>query len=190
MLALTAGAAGCSDDVTNTASDRAALADPFEREGGEDVAPDSIVGLEVSAVGVVTEVLSDEALRLGRDGLGALQDTPQEGTGLDYDYDYDYGEYLVEDDEELEDDDAASTGVLVVDGKGLRSVEEGEAVRVSGTVRRLDLDRIESLYDIDLAEESLVGDEGSLVVVADTITEADTLGQAAGAGTASPSSGS
>lgn len=189
MLALTAGAAGCgSDDVTNTAADRAALADPFEREGGEDVAPDSIVGLEVSAVGVVTEVLSDEALRLGRDGLGALQDTPQEGTGLDYDYDY--GEYLVEDDEELEDDDAASTGVLVVDGKGLRSVEEGEAVRVSGTVRRLDLDRIESLYDIDLAEESLVGDEGSLVVVADTITEADTLGQAAGAGTASPLSGS
>lgn len=187
VLAISAGTAGCSEDVTNTAADRAALADPFERE--EDVAVDGLVGLEVTIVGNVDEVLSDEALRVGRDGLGSSEDTQQEGAGLDYDYDYYDNEDLVEYDEEFEDDDAVDVGVLVVDGTGLPSVEEGEAVRVSGTVRRLDPDRIEALYDIDLADEVLGDDEGAPVIVADTITEADAIGQAPGAGTANPSPG-
>ncbi len=188
LLAISTGAAGCSsDDVTNTTADRAALADPFEREKVQEVAIDSLVGLEVTAVGNVDEVLSEEALRIDRDGLGSFEDAEQGHDPLDYDFDYyDYGS-LVEYDEEFEDDDAADEGVLVVDAKGLADVEEGEEIRLSGTVRRLDPDQIESSYDIDLADEDLGDYQGSLVIVADTITSVDTIGQGTGNGAASPS---
>lgn len=153
LLAISAGAAGCSsDDVTNTSADRAALADPFEREKAQEVVIDGFVGLEVTAVGDVEEVLSEEALRIDRDGVGSFQDAGQERGRLGYDFDYYNHGALVEHDEEFEDDDAADQGVLVVDATGLPTFKEGEEIRLSGTVRRLDLDQIESAYDIGLAD--------------------------------------
>ncbi len=181
MIVIGIGAAGCStdeatDDASSVVADEGVDADPVI---DEDTATDGLVGLEVTAVGNVSEVLSDEALRLDRDGLGedtdedADADTELGGPYDYYDYDYYDYDYLVEYDEEFEDDDAAQDGVLVVDATGLKSFDEDASVRVSGTVRQFDQDTIESLYEIDLADDTFDEYENQLVIVADTIEAAD-----------------
>lgn len=201
MLAIGIGTVGCSadeatEDTTSVVADEGVDADPVV---DEDTASDGLVGLEVTAVGNVSEVLSDEAMRLDRDGLGEAGDEGADATdelGGPYDYyDYDYYDYdyLVEYDEEFEDDDAAQEGVLVVNGTGLETFDEDASVRVSGTVREFDQDSIELLYGVDLDDDIFDEYENQMVIVADTIEPVDAPAAAAGAPTAgsspSPSEG-
>ncbi len=141
-----------------------------------DVAVDSMVGLEVSAVGNVSDVLSAEAMRIDRDGLGNVEDRGEVGSALesDYDYDYDYYDYddLTEYDADFGDDDVTDDGVLVVDAAGLQSFDVDQPVRVSGTVRRFDQDIIESLYEVNLEDDVFDSYEDSLVIVADSVQAA------------------
>lgn len=201
MLAIGIGTVGCSadeatEDTTSVVADEGVDADPVV---DEDTASDGLVGLEVTAVGNVSEVLSDEAMRLDRDGLGEAGDEGADAAdelGGPYDYyDYDYYDYdyLVEYDEEFEDEDAAQEGVLVVNGTGLETFDEDASVRVSGTVREFDQDSIELLYGVDLDDDIFDEYENQMVIVADTIEPVDAPAAAAGAPTAgsspSPSEG-
>lgn len=201
MLAIGIGTVGCSadeatEDTTSVVADEGVDADPVV---DEDTASDGLVGLEVTAVGNVSEVLSDEAMRLDRDGLGEAGDEGADATdelGGPYDYyDYDYYDYdyLVEYDEEFEDEDAAQEGVLVVNGTGLETFDEDASVRVSGTVREFDQDSIELLYGVDLDDDIFDEYENQMVIVADTIEPVDAPAAAAGAPTTgsspSPSEG-
>lgn len=182
VITLGLGAVSCgtdeqgSDDTSAAAAGESTGDDVVEEDdpAEDDVAVDSIVGLEVTAVGNVSEVLSDEAMRIDRDGLGG-DDGDEEQAGSvdawDYDYDYDYYDYtyLTEFDEEYGDADVVDDGVLVVDAAGLSDVDPGQSVRVSGTVRRFDQDVIESLYEVDLADDVFDGYADSLVIVADSV---------------------
>lgn len=196
MLAIGVGAVGCSadeatEDTSSVVADEGVDADAVI---DEDTATDGLVGLEVTAVGNVSEVLSDEAMRLDRDGLGEEGDGDGDGSaelGGPYDYyDYDYYDYdyLVEYDEEFGDDDAAQDGVLVVSATGLESFDDDASVRVSGTVRQFDQDSIESLYEIDLADDTFDEYENQLVIVADTVEPADAPAAAQASATGSSAS--
>lgn len=174
-LAMVTAACGGDDAVQAEASST----DTTVLESG--VTVDSVVGLEVTAVGNVSELLSDEAMRIDRDGLGNDEDQGEVGTAdvddWDYDYDYDYYEYdeLTEYDEDFDDDDLADEGVLVVSAAGLQDREVDEAVRVSGTLRSFDQDTIESLYEINLEDDVFDAYENSLVLVADSVQSASAV---------------
>lgn len=145
-------------------------------EASTEVTTDSIVGLEVTTVGNVVEVLSEEAVRIDRDGLGTPEDEDDAvvtETEVVYDYDYyDYG-YLTSYDDEFGDDDL-DEGVLVVGGlDSLAQQGLTDEVRVSGTIRRFDKDVLEEVYELDLPDDEL-GEEGdALVIVADTVSATD-----------------
>lgn len=175
VLALALGTAACGgEDATQAEASPATTA-----EVGSGVAVDSVVGLEVTAVGNVGELLSDEAMRIDRDGLGNAEDQGEIGAAdvddWGYDYDFDYYEYddLTEYDDDFEDDDLADEGVLVVSAAGLQDRQVDEAVRVSGTIRSFDQDTIESLYEINLEDDVFDSYEDSLVLVADSVQPAD-----------------
>lgn len=174
VLALGLGTASCGEDVTDT--DDSATGDAAVTttdDVADDVAVESVVGLEVTAVGNVSDRLSDEAIRIDRDGLGALEDKGEVGVENSWDYEYDYNyydyDYLTEYDEDYGDDDLADEGVLVVDAGGLRDYEVDEEVRVSGTVRRFDQSLLESLYEVELEDDVFDDYEDSLVIVADSV---------------------
>jgi hypothetical protein len=182
VLALALGTAACGDDDATEAEASPAAT----TEVDSDVAVDSVVGLEVTAVGNISEVLSDEAMRIDRDGLGNAEDQgeigPRDADDWGYDYDYDYYDYddLTEYDEDFGDDDVADEGVLVVDAAGLQDRKVDEAVRVSGTIRRFDQDTIESLYEINLEDDLFDSYEDSLVLVADSVKPATAAAAASG----------
>lgn len=145
-------------------------------EASTEVTTDSIVGLEVTTVGNVVEVLSDEAIRIDRDGLGspdADDDEVVTESEVVYDYDYyDYG-YLTAYDGEFGDDDL-DRGVLVVGGlDSLAQQGPTDEVRVSGTIRRFDKDVLEEIYELDLPDDELDEEGDALVIVADTVTAVD-----------------
>lgn len=171
VLALTLGTAACgeedfgSEDVDTTYDNV---------DVSQEVAVDSIVGLEVSAVGNVSDILSSEAVRLDRDGLGDVEDQGEVGREYVYDYDYYDSDFLTEYDDDFGDADVVDEGVLVVGPEDVLSQRDvDEAVRVSGTVRRYDQDTLESVYELDLTGDEFddVGD--MLVIVADSVSPAD-----------------
>lgn len=173
-LALLGGVTACSEgEASETDTD----ADAITETSSDQVSVDSMAGLEVTAVGNISDILSDEALRLDRDGLGNAEDQGEVGSPLeswDYEYDYDYYDYddLTGYDEDFDDADLTDEGVLVVTGAGIQGRKVDEAVRVSGTVRRFDQDSIESVYDVDLEDDTYDQYEDSLVIVADSIKPA------------------
>ncbi len=187
VLALGLGAASCGEDLTDTADpDTGDTGVTTTDDVADDVAVESVVGLEVTAVGNVSDRLSDEAIRIDRDGLGATEDKGEVGVedpgSYDYDYDYDYDDYdyLTEYDEDYGDDALADEGVLVVDAAGLRDVEVDEEVRVSGTLRRFDQSLLESLYEIELEDDVFDDYEDSLVIVADSVRRASSAAASSG----------
>jgi hypothetical protein len=184
VAALALGTAACGgEDATEADASPVATT---EVDSG--VAVDSVVGLEVTAVGNVSERLSDEAIRIDRDGLGNAEDQGEVGPDLgDYGYDYDYYEYdyLTEYDEDFDDADLADEGVLVVSASGLQSRKVDEAVRVSGTLRSFDQDVIESLYEINLEDDVFDAYENSLVLVADSVQSASAPAAKRGGGASS-----
>lgn len=170
MVGLTAA---CGEEDFGTADVETTYDDV---EASTEVTTDSIVGLEVTTVGNVVEVLSDEAIRIDRDGLGspdADDDEVVTETEVVYDYDYyDYG-YLTAYDGEFGDDDL-DRGVLVVGGlDSLAQQGPTDEVRVSGTIRRFDKDVLEEVYELDLPDDELDEEGDALVIVADTVTAVD-----------------
>jgi hypothetical protein len=152
------------------------VSDSGESESGPTtlaVATDSIVGLEVTAVGNVAEIVDVDAFRLDRDGLGSpaddIQQLPDTEYGY-YDFDYDDFEDLTKNDEEFDDTDAVEQGVLVVNVAG-EEISLRDPVRVSGTIRRADQETIENLYDLDLPDETWVEFEDRLLIVAHSVEE-------------------
>lgn len=183
LLGLGLGAVSCGEDPTDgdqSGTDEAGVTTTDDVV--DDVAVESLVGLEVTAVGNVSDRLSDEAIRIDRDGLGSNEDQGEVGTEnpWDYSYDYDYYDYdyLTEYDEDYGDDDLADEGVLVVDAGGLEDFEVDEEVRVSGTVRRFDQLLLESLYELELEDDVFDDYEDSLVIVADSVRPASSAAAA------------
>ncbi|MEJ5914318.1 hypothetical protein [Pseudokineococcus sp. 1T1Z-3] len=139
-------------------------------------AAEDLVGLEVTFVGDVTEVLDDDyGFRVDKDGLDVEAESYEEHledaeTWYD-DYDYTDEDALTAYDEDLGDGPAASTPVLVVDPAGA-SVAAGEDVRVSGTVRLLDVVVLEDAYGVDLEDDVYDVWDQHLVVVANAVSPA------------------
>lgn len=181
LLALGLSASACgSDTAVEAGAEPSAQESASSTEPTLEVATDSIVGLEVTAVGNVSELVDENAFRLDRDGLGSASDKVEDEPEYDYgyyDYDYyDYGELTLYD-EEFEDEDAVDEGVLVLNvGKSTLALED--KVRVSGTIRRFDQAMIEQIYDVDLLDETWVDYEDRLVLVAHSVNEVRSAGAA------------
>ncbi len=109
----------------------------------------SLVGLEVTAAGTVTEVVAPLAFRIDKDGLG------EEVTGRF-------------DDEDFGDITLSEQGVLVLD-VAETGVELGSGVRVTGTVREFDLPEAERVFDVELDDRVYGRFYDELVIVADTV---------------------
>lgn len=204
-LALALGAAACGgeeeevpesvDVAEEVGADDAedALADDADDAlPGEGAAAEAVVGLEVTFVGDVTEVLDEQGFRVDKDGVETEEQAEADVYGDDgyydefYDYDYTDSDYLTEYDDELGETAAADRGVVVV-APGGTSVALSDDVRVSGTLRLLDLEGLEDAYEVEL-DETVYGDqEQRLVVVASSVSPADQVGPGSSSGaTATP----
>ncbi|MDP9072458.1 MAG: hypothetical protein M3N68_14465 [Actinomycetota bacterium] len=133
---------------------------------GDDLGPQaSLVGLEVTADGNVAEVVDPMAFRLDKDGTGEA-DRP------------------ALDDERFGDVELADKPVLVLDVRKT-SVKEGGAVRVTGTVRQLDVAEAERLFGVDLDDRLYGPFDKRLVIVADRVATLP-AGSAGGSTTTKP----
>lgn len=145
LLALLVTVTACGDEPEEPFG--AAPVDDLD----DDVSPDpSLVGLEVTTSGDVTEVVAPIAFRIDKDGIGVEADVSEF------------------DDEVFDDLDLVDEGVLVIDVRETE-VAEGTSVEVVGTVRRFDLAEAERLFDIDLDDEIYGPFSEELVIVADEV---------------------
>lgn len=159
----------CADEVDEP------IGAPVVDELDEDFGPDpSLVGLEVSARGDVTEVAAPIAFRIDRDGIGGGDEEPEGDDPEAFD-DEDFGDLALVDE-----------GVPVIDVRET-DVAEGDSVEVTGTVRRFELEEAERLFDIDLGDVYEVFDD-ELVIVADEVVVEPTV--STGGSTTSTTTGS
>lgn len=146
LLPLTTALLACGDDDP-------AVKGPAPRAGpNADLLPPeaTLVGLEVTASGNVTEVLDHGAFRLDKDGADVVAPASQ---------DPDFGEI-----------DLAERSVLVL-GAAETRLQEGDAVRVSGTVRDFHLREAEDVFNIELEPRLFQSYEEELVAVAAGVTK-------------------
>lgn len=124
-----------------------------ERDARRAVQPplNSLVGLEVTARGDVTEVVGSRALRLDKDGVG------------------DRRQAVEFDDEDFGDVEPARLNVVVISPNRI-DVGSGTGVEVTGTVRQFELAEVERLFNLDLDQRPFEPFEGELVIVADKVT--------------------
>lgn len=157
-VALFITVSGCADDLDEPVG--APLVDDLD----DDLGPDpSLVGLEITASGNVTEVVAPIAFRIDKDGLGAEGESDVD----------DLAEF---DDEDFGDVEFVNDGVLVIDVRE-SDVAEGATVEVTGTVRRFELAEAERLFDIALDEGIYGAFEQELIIVADRVVGAPSTGQ-------------
>jgi hypothetical protein len=152
LLVLAVAAPACGDDADVAEPD---VVEPDIVDAPTPEEP-SLVGLEVTAAGTVTEVIAPLAFRIDKDGLGT------EATGRS-------------DDEDFADITLSDQGVLVLD-VAETGVELGSGVRVTGTVREFDLPEAERVFDVELDDRVYGRFYDELVIVADTVA---TVGQGA-----------
>lgn len=112
----------------------------------------SLVGLDVTAAGNVTEVIAPLAFRIDKDGIGGEA----------------AGQF---DDEDFGDVGLSDEGVLVLD-VAETGVELGAAVRITGTVREFDMPEAERVFDVELDDRVYGRFHDELVIVADKVTNA------------------
>lgn len=172
----------CVSAVTLTAS--ACVDDPGEDDtlgatraqlsAGPDA--DGVLGLEVAAIGEVTEVVASNAFRMDKDGItpGVPEDLtpPSPGEAPAYtdlgDLDQDS---FVSGDEELADGTDREDALVLVPGADL-DLSAGDPVRVVGTVRSLDAQAIEEVYGVEIDSDSFAPYLDQLVVVAESVAPA------------------
>ncbi len=145
LLVLAVASPGCGDD-TDVAEPDAVAPDIVDVPAPEEP---SLVGLEVTATGTVTDVIAPLAFRIDKDGLG------QAVTGRF-------------DDEDFGDITLSDHGVLVLD-VAETGVELGSGVRVTGTVREFDMPEAERVFDVELDDRVYGRFYDELVIVADTV---------------------
>lgn len=148
-LLLGVAAPACGGDDTDEAEA------PLVAPDVDDVAipeESSLVGLEVTAGGNVTEVIAPLAFRIDKDGLGGV-------TAGRFD-DEDFGDAILSD-----------VGVLVLD-VAETGVKLGAAVRITGTVREFDMPEAERVFDVDFDDRVFGRFHDELVIVADKVTTA------------------
>lgn len=137
-------AAACGDND-------APIADPVEDVDDDVIGPDpSLVGLEITASGDVTDILAPIAFRIDKDGIGEEVEEAELG------------------DEDFDDLDVVEEGVLVIDVQETELAEDA-AVRVTGTVRRFELTEAERLFDVELDDDIYAPFDDELVIVADEV---------------------
>ncbi len=143
-----------ADNVTTVSEGRAATTTSIPDRTDPDAPPAlSLVGLEVTASGNITELVGPVGLRIDKDGVGDEPAGP------------------VLDDEAFDDVELAERHVLVMATKKTTGLTLGEPVRVSGTVRELELAEAERLFGIDL-DDALFGPlERELVIIADEVSK-------------------
>lgn len=135
----------------------------------------SLIGLEVTATGNVSEVVDDNAFRIDKDGLGQSTGVTRGQVVEDYDADffdddayfYDY-EYATAYDDEFGEADVLDEGTLVLDVRGTE-VALDDGVRVDGTIRRFEENALEEVYDVDLDDDLYDAYEDHLVLVASNV---------------------
>lgn len=163
LLAL--GAAACGDDGE---VDAVADGGAEEAEGLPGLDANGMLGLEVTAVGEVTEVLENNAFRMDKDGLDPASaegaDPGTDGGDLDpYDT-----EAFTEGDEAFRYGTEQEDVLVLVPGADL-DLRAGDPVRVSGTIRSLDAESIEEVYDVAIDEDVYAPYEDQLLIVAETV---------------------
>lgn len=111
----------------------------------------SIVGLEVTANGNVSNVVSPLAFELDKDGVGNAS-TP------------------VPDDEAFDEVELSQRPALVVDTTSVDDLGVGSAVHVSGTIREFAVDDAERLFGLDLDDRVFDPFDDAFVIVATKVT--------------------
>lgn len=162
-LALVGGLAACGDD------DDAAEVGQDVVEGRPD-GPDArgLLGLDVTAEGDVEEWLATNAFRLDKDGVGTTVDTEDLTDALE---DEATTEDLATEEDDIYVEGTDRQAALVIVPRADLDVRAGDPVRVTGTIRALDADAIEELYDVSIdadadPEEASVE---QLVIVAESV---------------------
>jgi len=151
LAVLVFAAAACGDDDPDVATPP--RAGPPSDVAGPVVADEpSLVGLEVTAAGNVTEVMAPVAFRIDKDGIGGPAEKPQF------------------DDEDFGDLGYLDRGVLVLDVRETK-VDPGAPVQISGTVREFDLPEAERVFDVELDDRLYGPFHDELVIVADKVTK-------------------
>lgn len=163
---LAVGVAACGDDADG-AEDVDAATDEVSDATGLDA--NGMLGLEVTSAGEVTEILENNAFRMDKDGLdpgtdASAQPTSEEPDDLDY-YDTDG---LTAGDQELGYGTEQEDVLVLVPGADL-DLRSGDPVVVSGTVRSLDAEGIEEVYDVAIDEDVYAPYENQLVIIAQTV---------------------
>lgn len=138
--------------------------------------PDGILGLEVAAIGEVTEVVHMNAFRMDKDGLtpGVPDDLtpPSPGEAPAYtDLDELDQDGFVSGDEELGRGTDQEAALVLVPGADL-DLSAGDPVRVVGTVRSLDAEAIEEVYDVEIDSDTFAPYLDQLVIVAESVAPA------------------
>lgn len=168
MLLLSACGTAGPDPVADTGADANTTAVDEELDN-------SLIGLEVTTTGNVSEVVDDNAFRIDKDGLGQPTGVTRDEAIEDYDADffdddeyfYDY-EYATAYDDEFGEADVLDEGALVLDVNGT-DVALDDGVRVDGTIRRFEENTLEEVYDVDLDDDLYDAYEDHLVLVASNV---------------------
>lgn len=136
--------------------------------------PNGILGLEVTSVGEITEVLDNNAFRMDKDGItpGVPEDltSPSPGASPAYtDLDQLDPDAFVAGDEDLNYGTDQEMVFVVVPGADL-DLTAGDPVRITGTIRSLDAEAIEEVYDVEIDTDTYAPYLNQLVVVAESVS--------------------
>jgi len=169
---LVLGVAACGDD-----SDEVDGGDAVSDEGSALPGLDAngMLGLEVTVVGEVSEMLDNNAFRMDKDGLDPTtapdtDDEPleEEPLGADGDLDYYDTDALTSGDDELGYGTDQENVLVLVPNADL-DLRSDDPVRVSGTIRALDAEAIEELYGVAIDADVYAPYENQLVIIAESV---------------------
>lgn len=160
--------AGCADD----AQDGDLGATRAQLSAGPD--PNGMLGLEVTSIGEVTEVLDNNAFRMDKNGIepGVPEDLtpPSPGESPAYtDLDQLDRDAFVRGDDELGYGTDQEQALVIVPNADL-DLSAGDPVQITGTVRSLDAEAIEEVYDVEIDTDAYAPYLNQLVIIAETVS--------------------
>ncbi len=166
---LVLGVAGCGDDAGDV-EEVDAVAD--EESELPELDANGMLGLEVTVVGEVSEVLDNNAFRMDKDGLDPAtapdtDDEPLNDSAYE-DLDHYDTDALTSGDEELGYGTDQENVLVLVPNADLE-LRSADPVRVSGTIRALDAEAIEELYDVAIDADVYAPYDNQLVIIAETV---------------------
>lgn len=169
---LVLGVAACGDDADEVGDAGVAADEEVELP---DLDANGMLGLEVTVVGEITEMLDNNAFRMDKDGLDPAtapdaDDEPLEEAppGVHDDVDYYDTDALTSGDEELGYGTDQENVLVLVPNADLE-LRSDDPVRVSGTIRELDAEAIEEVYGVAIDADIYAPYQNQLVIVAATV---------------------